>query len=94
MLYTDNKPITQIWHTGATKNKEMMCLIRYLFSFLAQRNVNIWLEHVYGYNNCKADYLSRLQVRTFKEATPTAESDATPIPPEFWDILTECKTTT
>ena len=28
VLYTDNKPITQIWHTGATKNKEMMCLIR------------------------------------------------------------------
>ena len=61
VLYTDNKPITQISHTGATKNKEMMCLIRYLYYFLAQRNVNIRLEHVYGYNNCKADYLSRLQ---------------------------------
>ena len=94
VLYTDNKPITQIWHTGATQNKEMMCLIRYLLYCLAQRNVNIRLEHVYGYNNRKADYLSRLQVKTFKETTPTAEEDATPIPPEVWDILPECETPT
>ena len=93
VLYTDNKPITQIWHTRATRNKEM-CLIRYLFYFLAQRNVNIRLEHVYGYNNNKADYLSRLQVKTFKETIPTAEKDATPIPPEVWDILPESETTT
>ena len=94
VLYTDNKPITQIWHTRATPNKEMMCLIRYLFYFVAQRNVNIRLEHVYGYINHKADYLSRLQVLTFKETTPTAEDDATPIPPEVWDILPERETTT
>ena len=64
-----------------------MQIIRKLFYFLAQRNVNIRLEHVYGYNNSKADYLSRLQVHKFKAIAPTADEKETPIPPEGWAIL-------
>ena len=88
VIFTDNKPITQIWHTGATQNRDVMVIIRKLFYFLAHRNVNIKLEHVYGYKNIKADLLSRLQVLKFKETARDAEEEATPIPAEVWGIFT------
>ena len=63
-----------------------MKIIRNLFFFLVKRNVNITLEHVYGYNNSKADALSRFQVHRFQEMAPHAEIYPEVIPPEIWDI--------
>ena len=37
VVFTDNKPVTQIWLSGSTKNKQMMKIIRFLFFFLAKR---------------------------------------------------------
>ena len=84
IIYTDNKPITQIWLTGTTKNSDIMTIIRKLFYFLADRNINIRLEHVFGYLNTKADLLSRLQVDKFMQATPGANEKKSGIPKEVW----------
>ena len=34
LIYTDNKPIVDIWMTGSTHNKQMMIIIRYCSTFL------------------------------------------------------------
>ena len=31
VIYTDNKPVTDIWLSGSTKNKDMMSLLRNVF---------------------------------------------------------------
>ena len=62
-IYTDNKPITQIWLTGSIKNSDIMKIIRKLFYFLAARNINLRQEHAIGFLNIKASLLSQLQVK-------------------------------
>ena len=85
VVFTDNKPITQIWLSGTTKDRDIMKIIRYLFFFLAKRNLNVRLQHIYGYSNSHADSLSRLQVHTVKNSrfddTPTV------VPTDVWRIL-------
>ena len=87
LVYTDNKPITQIWQTGSTSNPDIMTLLRSLFYFLIARNVNVRLEHVYGYSNVKADLLSRLQVHTFKQHAPEADVNGALVHPQIWDLF-------
>lgn len=67
VVFTDNKPITQIWLSSSTINKEIMKILRCLFFFLAKRNINVRLEHIYGYRYVYVDSLSRLQVNAVKE---------------------------
>ena len=87
VVYTDNKPITQIWQTGSTSNPDIMTLLRSLFFFLAARNVNVRLEHVYGFSNVNADLLSRLQVHAFKQRAPEADDDGVQVHQQIWDIF-------
>ena len=94
VIYTDNKPITDICLTGATKNKDIMSLLRHIFYFLAQRNTNVRLEHVYGYNNSRADSLSRLQVHHFKELTPAARQRPDDPPDMIWTLFASSETAT
>ena len=86
LIYTDNKTIVDIWYTGSTKCRDMMAIIRYLFFFLAKRDLKVTLQHVYGYNNKAADLLSRLQVHQFKERTPGADEKMSTVPPEIWAL--------
>ena len=88
LIYTDNKVIVDIWYTGSTPNKMIMKIIRYLFLFLANNNINIHLQHIYGYKNTAADFLSRLQVDKFMTHQPGADREMTQITP---DILYICK---
>ena len=85
VVFTDNKPITQIWLSGTTKNKAIMHILHYLFFFLARRNINVRLQHIYGYRNTHADSLSRLQV----DAVKTSQFDPLPtaVPDDIWHIL-------
>ena len=85
VVFTDNKPITQIWLSGTTKDRDIMAIIRYLFFFLAKRNINVRLQHIYGYSNKCADSLSRLQVDAVK--TDRFDDRPTTIPSDVWTIL-------
>ena len=62
-----------------------MRILRYLFFFLAKRNINVRLKHIYGYRNTHADSLSRLQV----DAVKTSQFDPLPmaVPDHIWNIL-------
>ena len=86
LIYTDNKNIVDIWYSGSTQCKDMMDIIRYLFFFTAKRNINVQLQHIYGYNNTAADLLSRLQVPRFKQRFPDADEEMSVIHTDIWAI--------
>ena len=87
LIYSDNKTIVDIWFSGSTPNVQLMSIIRYLFYFLAKHDIEVTLQHVFGYNNTAADLLSRLQVQDFAARYPLAEKQMSPIPTDIWGIL-------
>ena len=86
VLFSDNLDIVQIWTSGSTTNSQMMKLIRILFLFCARRNINLSLRHIYGFKNCKADALSRLNISLFKQLHPTAEEEPSQVPTTTWEL--------
>ena len=85
IIYVDNLSLTFVWVRGS-KCKLMMRLVRQLFLFTAERNMNILLHHIPGQSNVLADRLSRLQVVEFKRLHPEAEPDITPLPDRVWNL--------
>ena len=86
VLFSDNLDIVQIWTSGYTTNSQMMKLIRILFLFCARRNTHLSLRHIYGFKNCKADALSRLNISLFKQLHPTAEEEPSQVPTTTWEL--------
>ena len=86
LFFTDNLTITNIWKFGSCKNKDLMRLVRHLFLFTAQSNINILMQHIPGQSNVLADALSRLQVQKFHRLSPSSELTPTPICPRVWHI--------
>lgn len=88
LFFTDNMSVTQVWRSGTSKDKLTMKLVRFLFLYTAKRNINILMEHVFGFYNAQADHLSRLQVDNFRRLHPSADQSPTPLPELIWHILT------
>ena len=60
LFFTDNICITTIWKTGSCRDKDMMRIIRSLFLFTAEFNINILMKRIHGPSNILVDRLSRL----------------------------------
>lgn len=86
LLYTDNKAIVDIWCSGSCKHRDIMKLIRKLFFFNANLNINIIMRHVPGKYNVYADLLSRLQVEKFKMLCEESETVQSTVPESIWDF--------
>ena len=86
VFVTDNKPITQIWESGASPSPNIMSLIRRLYLFAARSHFSISFKHILGHFNAAADALSRFQMSRFRQLEPDADLEPTPIPVEAWDI--------
>ena len=85
LVYVDNLTLTYVWSRGC-RDKCLMHLIRSLFLFTAQHNINVMLQHVPGISNVIPDLLSRLQVDRFREHLPSADHDPTPISNLVWQL--------
>ena len=84
---TDNKPITQVWASGASPSPQIMSLIRPLFLFAARNSFSISFKHIFGVKNPIADAILRFQMSTFRQLMP----DADPLPTSVPGILTSMK---
>ena len=87
IIYTDSLVIAWVWRTGTSRDKQVMNSVRWLFTFIARRNINIHMTHIPGLTNKKADTLSRLQFQEFHKCFSDAERHPTPVPPAVWNIL-------
>ena len=88
IIFTDNQAITHVWHTGTSVDRAIMKLVRFLFLFTAQCNINVLLQYIPGHSNAAADSLSRLQVARFFQLCPAANNRPSTIADEIWSILT------
>ena len=88
LFHTDNESIVHVWQSGTSSNRNIMTLVRQLFFFCAQRNINILMQHLPGSTNILADPLSRLQVDVFRRRFPEADVHPAQVPAEIWNILT------
>lgn len=86
LLYSDNLALCMVWRSGTSKDEKIMHYLRPLFLFVAKLNINLLIKHIAGYNNVKADLLSRLQVHRFKEIHPTAQLEPTQVNKIIWTI--------
>ena len=86
IYFTDNKPITQVWESGTTPSKDLMRLMRAIYTTALTYEFTISLKHIYGIYNPAADALSRFQHDKFKELLPHADPDPTVIKAETWNI--------
>ena len=86
LILTDSLSMAQVWSTGSCKDKVVMRILRALFLFCARRNINVLMKHIPGTTNLSADFLSRLQVRKFREVHPTADWFQTPVPDQAWNV--------
>ena len=86
IFITDNKPITEIWHSGTTSSIHLMSLVRKLFLIAARLEFSVSFKHIYGVNNPVADALSRFQMSKFHHLVPDADQQPTRLPPAIWDM--------
>ena len=84
LIYVDNLSLTHICIKGS-KSPNIMRLLRQLFFFTANHNINLMVQHIPGQVNIVADLLSRLQVQQFKDISPEAATNATPLADHIWD---------
>ena len=83
VIYTNSLVITCVWRTGTSRDKHVMGLVRFLFT----RNMNLYMSHIPGLTNRRADALSRLQFQDFHKCFPDAEQHPTPVRLGVWNIL-------
>lgn len=86
VVYTDNQSVVDVWRSGVTTDGTMLGLLRRIFFFGAQFNLNIVLYHISGYSNVNADLLSRLQVEEFLNLNPGVDESPQQIPEDAWSV--------
>ena len=70
LLHCDNSAVVEIVNTGTCRCREIMCLVRGLFSICVKYNFDIKLQHIAGVSNIAADSLSRLDLGRFFRENP------------------------
>lgn len=83
LFFTDNEALVSIINRQSSKEEVLMQMVRWFVLKCLTLNLNFKAKHIPGKLNTKADSLSRLQLRRFRELAPTADSSATSIPQQL-----------
>jgi hypothetical protein len=75
IMHCDNHTIVDIMHTGTSKNRDIMCLVRVLYYICVQYNFDMRVVHIPGVYNVAADNLSRLNFDAFFAQQPSQYDD-------------------
>ena len=86
IFITDNKPITEIWHSGSSHSPTIMSLVRNIYSMAARHQFSVSFKHILGHSNPIADALSCLKNDRFRILAPPANEEPTPLPHNVWLI--------
>ena len=86
LFHCDNHAVVDIWRKKTTKDKHLMQLVRSLYFIAARGNFTVSVSHIHGVNNTLPDAVSRRQAENFKALAPLADSEPTPLPPN-WESL-------
>ena len=90
VFFTDNAALVDIINHQTSKHKLVMILIRDLVLTSLKHNVLFRARHIPGLNNTRADYVSRFQIKQFKNIHPGADDSPTLVPenlqPKSWSL--------
>ena len=91
IFFSDNAAVVDIINKQTSKDSAIMVLLRDLVLSCLKHNILFQARYVPGFNNSRADYLSRSQVTKFQQITQDADKFPTPIPenllPKSWFLL-------
>lgn len=71
-LYIDNQTVVYCINKGASRETNLMSLIRTLYLLLAKYDIECKAEYISTVENSSADALSRLDIRSFQRLNPEA----------------------
>lgn len=87
---TDNSALVEVINRQTSKNKLIMLLVSDLVLTSLEYNILLRARHIAGIHNSRADFLSRLQVKQFKQIFPEADEMPTQVPdsllPKSWSL--------
>ena len=90
-FFTDNAALVDVINGQTSREPRVMTLLRHLILNCLTHNVLFGAQHIPGFLNLQADYLSRLQVEDFLTLRTDADTSPTPIPetllPENWSLI-------
>ena len=92
IFITDNAPIIDIWHSGTSRSKSIMLLVRKMYTLAAKLQFSISLKYIKGTLNVIADSISRFQMQKFRNVAPAANVAPTGIPRFIWETLMQTET--
>jgi len=86
---TDNSALVEVINRQTSKNKLIMLLVRDLV-LTSLEYILLRARHIAGIHNSRADFLSRLQVKQFKQIFPEADEMPTQVSdsllPKSWSL--------
>ena len=82
----DNQAVVSIINKQTAKPKNVMSLLRRLILLCLQNNIRFKAVYIPTSKNVIADSLSRFQWSRFRDAAPQADTMASTVPPELWQI--------
>ncbi|XP_033745490.1 uncharacterized protein LOC117331006 [Pecten maximus] len=87
VLHTDNEGLVAILNRKSSKSIRVMNLLRPLLLKAMLHNIQFKARHIPGVHNRIADAISRQKWDSFQQLAPDAESQPTPIPESFLQLL-------
>ena len=73
LLQCDNMGVIAVVKKGSSKEAPVMHLLRCLWFFVAQYNINLCIEHIAGISNKAADHMSCFNMKSFFLSNPQAK---------------------
>ena len=84
LFFTDNEASVHVINKQSCRDPSLMSFVRKLVSICLQYNILFIAKHIPRVHNTLGDYLSRLQVASFKKMAPVSMSRSpTEIPPHL-----------
>ena len=89
LFHCDNQSVVDIWAEGSSRDPLLMHLVRSIFFCAASHQFSVLVSHIRGTDNSIADALSHFQMLRFRQLTPQADLEPTPLPPTaptLWQV--------
>ncbi|CAC5357929.1 unnamed protein product [Mytilus coruscus] len=91
LFHTDNKALVSILNKKSSKSRRVMELIRPFVLHTMLFNMQFKAVHIEGRSNVFADAISRKHWHRFRMVASQVESEATPIPETFLQLISDLK---
>ena len=87
LVHCDNQAVVEVVNAGYSKDPLLMQLLRCLFFIMGYFEITVRANHIPGKSNGAADAISRNDLPHFFSQVPSANQQATIIPPALMELV-------